>query len=56
MQGLPDSPIRNVQFENCKISAQKGLEVKNVEDVDFSGLELTVKDGDPIIRKDAKPE
>jgi len=56
MQGLPDSPIRNVLFENCKISAQKGLEVKNVEDVDFSGLELTVKDGDPIIRKDAKSE
>ena len=56
MYGLPDSPIRDVRFENCTISTQKGLEVQNVNDVDFSGLKLTVKEGDPIIRKDAKPE
>ena len=56
MYGLPDSPIRDVKFENCKISAQKGLEVQNVKDVDFSGLDLTVKDGKSIILKNAKPE
>ena len=56
MYGLPDSPIRDVKFENCKISAQKGLVVQNVKDVDFSGLDLTVKQGEPIIFKDAKPQ
>ncbi len=56
MYGLPDSPIRDVKFENCKVSAQKGLEVQNVKDVDFSGLDLTVKEGEPIILKNAKPE
>jgi exo-poly-alpha-galacturonosidase len=56
MYGLPNSPIRDVKFENCKVSAQKGLEVQNVKDVDFSGLDLTVKEGEPIIFKDAKPQ
>jgi polygalacturonase len=56
MYGLPDSPIKDVKFENCKVSAQKGLEVQNVKDVDFSGLDLTVKEGEPIIFKDAKPQ
>jgi polygalacturonase len=56
MYGLPDSPITNVKFESCKITAEKGLEVQDVKDVDFSGLELTVKDGKPIIMKNAKPE
>jgi polygalacturonase len=55
MYGLPDSPIRDVKFENCKITADKGLEVQNIKDVDFSGLAITVKKGEPIIRKDAKP-
>jgi pectinesterase len=52
MYGLPESPIRDVKFEYCTISAQKGLEVKSVKDVDFSGLKLIVKDGKPIIQKD----
>jgi exo-poly-alpha-galacturonosidase len=56
MYGLPDSPIRDVKFENCKVSAQKGLEVQSVKDVDFSGLDLTVTQGEPIIFKDAKPQ
>ena len=56
MYGLPDSPIRDVKFENCQISAQKGLEVQNVKDVDFSGLDLTVKQGEAIVFKDVKPQ
>ncbi len=54
MFGLPDSPIRDVKFENCKISAQKGLEVQNIKDVDFAGLVITVNKGEPIIMKDQK--
>jgi polygalacturonase len=56
IHGLKDSPIENVKFENCKISAQKGLTIDNVKDVDFSGLDLKVEQGEPIIWKGGKPE
>ncbi len=56
MHGLKDSPIENVTFENCKISAQKGLTIDNVKNIDLSGLELTVEQGDPVIWKGGKPE
>jgi polygalacturonase len=51
--GLNDSPISNVKFENCKVTAQRGLVLSNVKDVDLSGLELKVAEGEPIIRRDA---
>jgi polygalacturonase len=50
MHGLKDSPIKNVTFKDCKISAQKGFRVDNIENIDFSGLTLDVKEGLPIIR------
>jgi exo-poly-alpha-galacturonosidase len=56
MHGLPDSPIRDVKFENCKISAEKGLDVLNVKNVDFSGLDLTVKEGKAIITHEPQSE
>jgi exo-poly-alpha-galacturonosidase len=56
MHGMKQSPIENVTFENCKITAQKGLTLENVKNIDLSGLELTVKQGEPIIWKGGKPE
>ena len=56
IHGLKDSPIMDVKFENCKITADKGLTIDNVKDIDLSGLDLTVKEGEPIIWKGAKPE
>ena len=50
MHGLKDSPIKNVTFKDCKISAQKGFRVDNIENIDFSGLTLDVKEGEAIIR------
>jgi len=50
MHGLKDSPIKNVTFKDCKISAQKGFRVDNIENIDFSGLTIEVKEGLPIIR------
>lgn len=50
IHGLKDSPIKDVIFKNCKISAQKGLKVDNAEDIDFSGLIIDVKEGPAIIR------
>ena len=52
MHGLEGSPIRNVSFVNCQISAEKGFILKDVEQIDLSGLKLTVKEGQPIINQD----
>jgi len=53
INGLKDSPIRDIKFENCKLTAQTGLAISNAQDVDVSGLDLKVAQGEPIIRRDA---
>jgi polygalacturonase len=71
MRGLPDSPIQDVNFINCKVTARRGLFLENVKDPPvrsqplvapryrslqrgadqgFSGLDLKVAEGVPIIR------
>ena len=51
IHGLNDSPITNVKFINCNISAQRGLTVDNVKDVDFTGLKAEVEEGRTISMK-----
>jgi len=51
IHGLKDSPITDVKFKRCKVSAQKGLTVENVKDIDYSGLRAEVKEGPIIINK-----
>ena len=53
MHGLPDSPIRNVSFQNCRIEATTGFVLENVENIDLSGLDLNVEEGQAIIRRNA---
>jgi exo-poly-alpha-galacturonosidase len=52
MHGLLNSPIKNVTFKNCKISAQTGFKIDNAENIDLSGLTIEVKEGPAIIRKE----
>ena len=54
MHGLAGSPIRNVKFEKCNITADRGFVIENVRNVDLSGLKLTVKNGDPITKKNVE--
>ena len=54
MHGLVDSPIENVKFENCKITAQKGFVMENARKVDLSGLTVEVKEGEPITRRNVQ--
>jgi exo-poly-alpha-galacturonosidase len=49
--GLEGSPIQNLSFQNCNITADKGLTVQYLTGTDFTGLKLTVKNGEPIIYK-----
>ncbi|MCX6238028.1 MAG: glycosyl hydrolase family 28 protein [Bacteroidia bacterium] len=51
MHGLKDSPIRNVIFENCSITAKRGFVLDNVEGLDISGLKIQVSEGEPVIYK-----
>ncbi len=54
MHGLENSPIENVSFKNCVLTAQKGLILENVRGLDTSGLKLTVTEGEAIVRRDAQ--
>jgi len=54
MHGLVDSPIENVKFENCRITAQKGFVTENARKVDLSGLTVDVTEGAPITRRNVQ--
>ena len=54
IHGLADSPIRDIHFENCQISAQKGFRLEHARNVDLAGLKLEVKDGEPITKTDVQ--
>jgi polygalacturonase len=51
IHGLKDSPIEDVTFENCRITAQKGLVIENARNVNVSGLALEVKEGEAVIKR-----
>ena len=54
IHGLAGSPIRDITFENCKITAQKGFKLDHARNVDMKGLTLDVKDGEPITKTDVE--
>ena len=54
IHGLADSPIRDIHFENCQITAQKGFRLEHARNVDLAGLKLDVKEGEPIIKTDVQ--
>ncbi len=54
IHGLQGSPIRDIKFKDCQITAQKGLVVEHARRVDFAGLRLTVKEGAPVIKQDVE--
>jgi len=54
IHGLKASPIENVSFRNCVLTAQKGLVLENVRGLDTNGLKLTVAEGEAIVRRNAQ--
>jgi exo-poly-alpha-galacturonosidase len=54
IHGLADSPIRDIHFENCKVTAQKGFKLEHARNVDLAGLKLDVKEGEPITKMDVQ--
>ena len=53
MHGMKDSPIQDVKFVNCKLTAQRGLILDNVQNPDLSGLESKAAAGEPVIHRAA---
>jgi len=49
---LANSPKKGVKLTNGDITAKTGFILQRVEDVDLTGLKLTVATGDPIIKRD----
>ncbi|MGP8260534.1 MAG: glycoside hydrolase family 28 protein [Acidobacteriaceae bacterium] len=54
INGLPDSPIQGVTFQNCHITANIGLRISHARDIDLSGLTLDVKQGEAITKTDVQ--
>jgi polygalacturonase len=54
IRGLPESPIQGVTFKDCEIKADKGLTLEHVVQLDTSGLKLDIKEGPPIIKRNAE--
>ena len=38
INGLPEMPVRNVVFENCRFTSEKGVEVNYAERIDFNNV------------------
>ena len=49
LQGLEDSPLREIRFDNVRIDATTGMRVRNAQDIDLSGLAIHVTEGEPFI-------
>ena len=54
INGLPDSPIQGVTFQNCKITANTGLRISHARNLDLTGLTLDVKQGEAITKTDVQ--
>lgn len=54
IHGLADSPIQDIHFENCNITAQKGFRLEHARGVDLTGLKLDVKTGEAITKTDVQ--
>jgi polygalacturonase len=53
IHGLRDSPIQGLTFENCHLTAQRGLTVEYATNVDYSGLHIEAASGQAIITRPA---
>ena len=51
IRGLKDSPIEDVVFEDCRVTAATGLVVEHAREMDYSGLKLEVEEGAPVVLK-----
>ncbi len=56
INGLPDSLISNVDFDDVTISAASGMKIENAAGIHLKNVQLTIKAGAPFILKNAQLE
>ena len=56
INGLPESMISNVVFENVQISAAKSFEIRNARDIQLKNVTVSVKEGPPFSTENAQVE
>jgi polygalacturonase len=54
--GLPESLIQNVRLENLNLKARQGLTIANAKGVLLNRLQMSVAEGEPIIKDNAQVE
>ena len=54
--GLPESEISNVVLENVRISSVTGMTIKNASGVQFKNVQITTRQGPPVITENAHVE
>jgi hypothetical protein len=53
--GLATSPLTDVTFSDCALTANRGLVLEHAESVSLAGLTLTVKDGPAVTTRSSSP-
>ena len=56
INGLPESMISNVVFENVQISAAKSFEIRNARGIQLKNVTVSVKEGPPFATENAQVE
>ncbi len=54
IHGVPDSPITNILFQDCDLTATTGVRLTNTANLDTKGLKLTVQSGEPLLTGPAR--
>jgi polygalacturonase len=49
VRGIPEMHVKNIVLENMVLQAQKGIDVQEASGIRFSNIQLSAKDGDPLI-------
>ncbi|MEO5961420.1 MAG: glycosyl hydrolase family 28 protein, partial [Opitutaceae bacterium] len=49
IRGLPDSFIDGIAFENCNVTAERGLTIEHARNLKLDGLKITVPEGVPPV-------
>jgi len=48
LQGLPEMPLRDIEFKNVSLAAQKGVSVTDAENISFDNVQVENQTGEPL--------
>lgn len=49
VRGLPEMSIENINLENIKIKATKGIDIQEAKNINLTNINLTIEHGNPLI-------